>query len=124
MATTTARSNGLALQPVGDHEGVPHRRVPFDVAAYEHQVRTGECFICGLVRGSSTQPEHVIYRDQRAIAFLSRPVAQLGYSLVAPVEHQEDVVDSFDLDDYLAVQEVVYRVGRALTRRCPRNGST
>ena len=34
-------------------------------------------------------------------------------------EHHEDVVESFDLNDYLGVQEVVYRLGKALTETLP-----
>jgi diadenosine tetraphosphate (Ap4A) HIT family hydrolase len=42
-----------------------------------------------------------------------------GYCLVAPVEHREGVVDDFTEDEYLALQRVVRRVGRAVSRAVP-----
>jgi diadenosine tetraphosphate (Ap4A) HIT family hydrolase len=39
--------------------------------------------------------------------------------LVAPVEHREGVVNDFSEQEYLALQSVVRRVGRALSRVVP-----
>lgn len=39
--------------------------------------------------------------------------------LVAPTEHRERVVDDFSEDEYLALQRVIHRVGRALCRSVP-----
>jgi diadenosine tetraphosphate (Ap4A) HIT family hydrolase len=79
----------------------------------------GLCFVCGIVRDTPFQQESVIYGDNAAIAFLSRPSAQLGHTLVAPIDHRTDVIDSFTSAAYLELQSPIYRVGRALTRTLP-----
>jgi ATP adenylyltransferase len=38
---------------------------------------------------------------------------------VAPKEHRERVVDDFSDDEYPALQRVIHRVGRALSRAVP-----
>jgi diadenosine tetraphosphate (Ap4A) HIT family hydrolase len=96
-----------------------HRRRPFDVVSYEHRVRGDECFICAIVRRDSRYEHHVVYRDDRHIAFLSQYPAQRGYSLVAPIDHREHVVDDFTRDEYLAIQSVIHRLGRALSSVLP-----
>ncbi len=42
-----------------------------------------------------------------------------GYSLVAPRDHREAVMSDFPLPAYLALQQVVYRVGKALANVVP-----
>ena len=39
-----------------------------------------------------------------------------GYTLVAPRQHREQVTGDFTLDEYLALQRIVYRVAEALRR--------
>jgi diadenosine tetraphosphate (Ap4A) HIT family hydrolase len=95
------------------------RRLPFDAAAYERRVRGGDCFICGIARGDRSDEQHVIYRDDRHIAFLSQYPAQRGYSLVAPVDHREHVVADFTREEYAAIQLVIHRLGRALSSVLP-----
>ena len=90
-----------------------------DPTGYEDRVRNGPCFICGIVQGAPNQPESVILRNRDAIVFLSRPSAQLGHTLVAPIAHLIDVVDDFTSTAYLDLQGLIYRVGRALTRIVP-----
>jgi histidine triad (HIT) family protein len=95
------------------------RRLPFDVAAYEQRVRGGECFICGIIRGDRSYEQHVIYRDDRHIAFLSQYPAQRGYSIVAPIDHREHVVADFTRAEYVAIQLVIHRLGLALSSVVP-----
>lgn len=95
------------------------QRLPFDVTAYERRVRRGGCFICAIVRGDPRQDEHVIYRDETAIALLSRYPTLRGYSLVAPIRHRERVVADFDRNEYLALQAVVHRLGVAIGEVLP-----
>ena len=95
------------------------RRLAFDVAAYERRVRSGGCFICAIVRGDRRYEHHVIYRDDRHIAFLSQYPAQRGYTLVAPLEHREHIVADFTEDGYAAMQLVIHRLGRALSSVLP-----
>jgi diadenosine tetraphosphate (Ap4A) HIT family hydrolase len=42
-----------------------------------------------------------------------------GYLLVAPIAHREQVTGDFSLDEYLALQRVMYRAGEALRRVVP-----
>lgn len=95
------------------------RRVPFDAAAYLERSRNGECFVCRVAGGASPRREFVVHRDDRHIAFLPNFHVQLGYVLVAPIEHREGVVEDFPLDDYLALQTLVRAVGRALSLTVP-----
>ena len=95
------------------------QRVDFDVESHAERARTGPCFVCGIVRGDERFPAHVVYRDERHIAFLPNAHVLLGYVLVAPIEHREAVVGDFSTDDYLALQALVHRVGRALSATVP-----
>jgi ATP adenylyltransferase len=92
------------------------RRIDFDTVRRE---LAGRCFICELLAGNPDYAHDVVYEDERAIAFLQRLQTLYGYVLVAPKEHRERVVDDFSRDEYLALQAVVHRVGRAVSRAVP-----
>jgi diadenosine tetraphosphate (Ap4A) HIT family hydrolase len=92
------------------------RRIDFDAVRRE---LGGRCFVCELLAGNPAYAHHVVYEDERAIAFLQRFQPMYGYVLVAPKEHRERVVDDFFEDEYLALQRVIHRVGRALCRAVP-----
>ena len=92
------------------------RRIYFDAVRRE---LGGRCFICELVAGNPDYAHHVVYEDDDAVAFLNRFQTLYGYVLVAPKEHRERVVDDFREDEYVALQRVVHRVGRALSRSVP-----
>jgi diadenosine tetraphosphate (Ap4A) HIT family hydrolase len=62
---------------------------------------------------------HVIYRDDRAIVFLNKYPTLYGYTLVAPVEHREEVSGDFSLEEYAELQRVVYRAAEALREEVP-----
>jgi histidine triad (HIT) family protein len=98
---------------------VEHERAPFDVASYIERSTQGPCFLCRILSGPLPANEHIVYRDERHVAFLPNFHVQLGYVLVAPVEHREAVADDFDLDEYLALQTLVHRVARALPEVVP-----
>jgi diadenosine tetraphosphate (Ap4A) HIT family hydrolase len=91
-------------------------RIDFDVIRRELD---GRCFVCELLAGNPEYAHHVVYEDEHAIAFLQRFQTLYGYVLVAPKEHRERVVDDFSVDEYLALQRVIHRVGRALCRAVP-----
>jgi diadenosine tetraphosphate (Ap4A) HIT family hydrolase len=93
-----------------------------DITAYVEQVRadarSSTCFICSIADG--TRDDHlVVFRDDICIAFLAKWPTLLGYTLVAPIEHRTDVVDSFTADEYCALQRRVHRIGRALSDAVP-----
>jgi diadenosine tetraphosphate (Ap4A) HIT family hydrolase len=92
------------------------RRIDFDAVRRE---LAGRCFICELLAGNPEYAHHVVYEDERSIAFLQRFQTLYGYVLVAPKEHRERVVADFSADEYLALQAVVHRVGRAVCRAVP-----
>ncbi len=93
------------------------RSQPFDVSAYEKRSKEGPCFICELVAG--TNPHHMLYEDQTAVVFLTKYPVLYGYTLVAPREHREQATGDFTLDEYLALQRVIYHVAQALRQVVP-----
>lgn len=96
-------------------------RVPFDSATYSKRIQTEPCFICRLIADEPTRApaEHIIYRDDQLIAFLSQPQALRGHVLVAPLEHREQVIDDFTADDYLRIQQFIHHLGKAIHRTLP-----
>lgn len=92
------------------------RRTDLDAVRSE---LAGRCFVCELLAGNPEYAHHVVYEDEQVIAFLQRFQTLYGYLLVAPREHREHVVDDFSEDEYLALQRVILRVGRALCRAVP-----
>jgi diadenosine tetraphosphate (Ap4A) HIT family hydrolase len=93
-------------------------RRTIDWADVRRQV-AGRCFICELLAGDPEFAHHVVYEDDQAIAFLQKFQTLYGYVIVAPKEHREQVTGDFDLDEYLALQAVVHRVGEAVRRTVP-----
>lgn len=91
------------------------RRVPFDLAGYVERVRSGDCFVCRIVSGDPAFSSHIVFRDDAHIAFMSNYPVLRGYVLLAPIEHRERVVDDFTIDEYLALQAIAYRLGRAVS---------
>ena len=45
-------------------------RKHIDLAAYIEASQTGPCFVCRIVAGTDPRAEHLIYRDDFAVAFL------------------------------------------------------
>jgi diadenosine tetraphosphate (Ap4A) HIT family hydrolase len=100
---------------VGNNSPVERRQGPHDFEEIRRQIG-GRCFVCELLQGNPEFRHHVIYEDQIAIAFLNKYPNLYGYSLVAPKKHHEAVTGDFEPTEYLALQEVIYRVGEAV--RC------
>jgi diadenosine tetraphosphate (Ap4A) HIT family hydrolase len=72
-----------------------------------------------MLAGNPEYQHHVVYEDERAVAFLNRYPSLYGYVLVAPKDHREQVTGDFSLDDYLHLQAVVHRVGEAIRQVVP-----
>ncbi|HEY9235714.1 MAG TPA: HIT family protein [Phenylobacterium sp.] len=89
-------------------------RRKFDASAYLERVRERGCFICGLVGGDPEFVHHVVFEDDFAIAFLNKYPTCLGYVLVCPKAHIEQVTGDLSLPDYLRLQTVVFAVAEAL----------
>jgi diadenosine tetraphosphate (Ap4A) HIT family hydrolase len=79
----------------------------------------GRCVICELLAGNPEFRNRVFYEDDVAVAFLNKYPNLYGYSLVAPKQHREAVTADFERDEYLALQEIVYRVGEAVRQTVP-----
>jgi diadenosine tetraphosphate (Ap4A) HIT family hydrolase len=93
------------------------RSQPFDIGAYEKRSKDGPCFVCELVAG--TNPHHMIYADQSVIVFLNKYSALYGYTLGAPRDHREQATGDLTVDEYLALQRVIYHVAEALRHVVP-----
>jgi len=91
-------------------------RQAFDLKTYEERSKHAPCFICEIVAGNPAYEHHVIYDDDATIAFLNKYPTLYGYVLVAPKEHREGATADFTLDEYLALQSVIYRVAQAIQR--------
>jgi len=92
------------------------KRVDFN--AVREELR-GRCFICEMLAGNPEYQHHVVYEDERAVAFLNRYPSLYGYALVAPKDHREQVTGDFSLDEYLHLQAVVHRVAEAIRQVVP-----
>jgi diadenosine tetraphosphate (Ap4A) HIT family hydrolase len=67
-----------------------------------------------MVAGNPEERHRILYEDDVAIAFLNRYPTLYGYTLVAPRQHREQVTGDFTIEEYLALQRVVYRVAEAV----------
>jgi ATP adenylyltransferase len=94
------------------------KRKRVDFNAIREELR-GRCFICEMLAGNPEYQHHVVYDDDRAVAFLNRYPSLYGYVLVAPKDHREQVTGDFSLDEYLHLQAVVHRVGEAIRQVVP-----
>lgn len=94
-------------------------RRPFDFEAYARRVHDGPCFICATVGGDPDYEHELLYQDDDSIAFLAREPTLLGYSLVAPKRHAERLETDLGLEEYLRLQEVVYKVANAVATSLP-----
>ena len=90
-----------------------------DIEQYVQRSQHGPCFVCQIVSGESAYQHHIIYEDDQAIVFLNKDQPLYGYSLVAPRQHREHVVADFTPEEYLALQSLIYSVGRAVQRAVP-----
>jgi diadenosine tetraphosphate (Ap4A) HIT family hydrolase len=91
---------------------------PFDLASYFERIKSSPCFICGILEGRDTS-HHIIYRNDTAIVFLSKYPPLYGYTLVAPVQHKEQVTGDFTGEEYRQLQDVVYRATEAIRQELP-----
>lgn len=94
-------------------------RVAFNVDRYVQEVTSRrQCFICHMVESDSPTHE-VVFRDEHHIVFLNRYPTLEGYVLVAPLDHREQVVSDFSLDEYLRLQALLYQVGQGMAHVLP-----
>lgn len=96
-------------------------RYRIDRDAFHRRARTGPCLFCEIADSKISRGwpggdtcVHVVYEDDAAIAFLDKYPREYGHTLVAPKEHREQITGDFTLEEYLALQRVVYRVAEAV----------
>ena len=92
-----------------------NKRKAFDLDSYIERIQNSPCFICEMIVGR-LHGNHVIYQNDEFIAFLNKYPTQVGYVLVAPVAHKEQVTGDFTLEEYLTLQRAVYQVSEAVRR--------
>ena len=85
-----------------------------DMDVLHHGFRTQPCFVCRILAGNNERPQHFVYEDDKAIAFLDAFPRAYGYTLVAPKEHREQVTADSTVERYLGLQQLVYRVTEAV----------
>jgi len=108
----------MADSPIGGPTD-PLPRQPIDPAAYERRSRQGPCVVCQTLAGNPDYPGHFVWTDDHAVAFLARYNTLLGHTLVAPRTHREQVTADFRIQEYLALQRLVYQVGEAIRQELP-----
>ena len=94
-------------------------RYPIDIKAYTERSQQAPCFICQIAARHPAEERPIIYEDDITIVFFSKHQLLYGYTLVAPRKHVEQVTGDFSLEEYLAIQKVVYRVAEALRQEVP-----
>lgn len=97
----------------------PVARRPFDLDELVARSRSGRCFICELVAGNPDFAHHVIAEDDETIVFLGKYPTQIGYALVCPKAHVEDLAVDLNEDAYLRLQAKVHRLARAMRAVLP-----
>ena len=95
-----------------------NHRKPFDLDAYIERIQNSPCFICEMVAGR-LHGNHIIQQNDEAIIFLNKYPVLYGYVLVAPVKHREQVTGDFTLEEYLALQHVIYQTAEAVRKTIP-----
>lgn len=96
------------------------QREHIDLEEYVRRAQTGPCFVCEIVqRKARYYDHHILYEDDIAIAFLNNYPTLYGYTLVAPKEHKEQATGDFTLEEYLALQQVIYAVAEAVRQAVP-----
>lgn len=92
-----------------------NNRKPFDLDSYIERIQSSPCFICEMI-AVRLNGNHIIQQSDDSIIFLNKYPVLYGYTLVAPVKHKEGVTGDFTIDEYLALQRVIYRTAEAVRK--------
>ncbi|MCP4371259.1 MAG: HIT family protein [Deltaproteobacteria bacterium] len=95
------------------------QRAFVDIESYVELSQKGPCFICELINGNPKYKHHIIYEDDAVIVFLDKYPTLYGRTLIAPKEHRIHVTADFTIDEYLALQKLVYQVAEAIQQTMP-----
>ena len=95
-------------------------RRSIDIDTYAKKSQNSPCFICQIRDEDPTlPPHHIVYRDDQHMVFLNRFPTLLGYVLVAPIEHYEQVTGDIPLSKYLGTQALIYHTAEAVRAEVP-----
>jgi diadenosine tetraphosphate (Ap4A) HIT family hydrolase len=119
LAVRWAAQPGAGRDTGAVNDLAPSVKRAFDFESYAKRVHEGPCFVCAMVEGHPDYDHHVLYEDADTIAFLTRYPTLVGYCLVAPKRHVEGLVDDLDVEEYVRLQRVVYRVAKAVSAAVP-----
>src|SRR4029450_1956431 len=89
----------------------------FDLAAHVEHSKKGPCFVCAYLGGHPDYEHELVYGDEHVVAFLSRYPTLLGYTIVAPRAHVEDVTGDRQL--FRRVTDIAHNVEEALKSVVP-----
>lgn len=87
-----------------------------EVSAYTRRSKDGPCFVCQVVSGTAEYQHHMVYEDENAVAFLNMTQPLYGYTLVAPVQHREQVAADFTQQEFADLQKLIHSVALAVQR--------
>ena len=90
-------------------------RKSFDLDTYIERIQSSPCFICEMTAGR-LQGNHIVEQNDGFIVFLNKYPTLYGYTLVAPIDHKEQVTADFSLDEYLALQRKIYQTAEAVRK--------
>ncbi len=96
-----------------------NNKIEMDLKSYTKQTQEGPCFICEMLDGNPKFAHHIIYEDEKNIAFLNKYPPLLGYVLVCPKEHRVNVANDFSIGEYLELQQLIYSVAQAMSKAVP-----
>lgn len=86
----------------------------FTAEDYDRLARS-DCFVCRIVAGKPLVPNpHIVYENERVIAFLNQFPPQEGYTIVCPKRHVERYESDLSEMEWLELQAVVQKVARAV----------
>lgn len=71
------------------------------------------CIFCRIVAGNA--PAHIVYTDDRLVAFLDLFPAHRGHTLIIPRRHSDDIFNA-EPDDIAAVGRLAVPLARVLDR--------
>jgi len=80
------------------------------------RIARSECFVCRIVEGKPLiASPHIVYEDDKVIAFLNQFTPQEGYTIVCPKRHVERLESDLSVEEWLHLQSVVQRVALAVS---------
>ncbi len=91
-------------------------RENFDLEEYVLRSTEGDCFICEFLAGNPDYQHLLVYETDTSVVFLNKYPTLFGYVLVAPKQHLCDATGSFSEEQYLEMQQLIYRTSEAIRK--------